>query len=135
MCIPQNQMPPKYIRNNNKSAHEITTSSITKLVKTKRLRVQWFGEKIGMLLCRPYVDLNSQLTTRNRHLHHKDKCTHCQRFVEKIGMLICRPYVVNINSPLDTLHYLRWKISVVISSTLTISPPARQTTNNSSQGW
>ena len=68
-----------------------------KSVKTKRLRVEWFGEEIGMLFCRPYV--------------------------------------VNLNSPLDTLYHLRWKISVVISSTITLlPPPARQMTKNSSHG-
>ena len=105
-----------------------------KSMKTKRLRVQRFGENIGMLLGQPYgVNLISPLSTRNRHLHPKEKYT--QRFVEKISMLLCRPFVVNVNPPLDTLHYLRWKISVVTSRTITLYPHAWQTTKNSSHGW
>ena len=46
---------------------------ITCSMKAKRFCVQRFGEKIGMLLCRPYVViLNSPLATRSRHLGREE---------------------------------------------------------------
>ena len=53
-----------------------------KSVKTKRLRMQRFGDKIGTFLCRPYVaNPNSPLATQTRHLRLEQKYT--QQFVEE----------------------------------------------------
>ena len=52
ICIPQNQMPQKYLYNNNKSAHEITSSSSQSYGENES---QWLGRKISMLFFRRYV--------------------------------------------------------------------------------
>ena len=59
---------PRY--NKNKSEREITTTSSSHVgEKESSPCTTVFGEKIGMLLCRPYVvSLNFPLATRTRHL-------------------------------------------------------------------
>ena len=76
-------------------------------VKTKLLRMKWFGEKLAMLL----VDRTLLMSTPHWS-HEPDIYVRPKKdttIVEEIVML-CRLYDVNLNSPLDRLHYLRGKI-------------------------
>ena len=94
---------------------------------------QRFGERSGMLLCRPYVlNLNSPLATRSRHLRAEEQ--YKQRFVKKIGKFFSRSYVVHLNRPwpysttCDEISPSRYRAQPVY-------PPGRKTTKHSSHTW
>lgn len=116
--IPQNQMPQNPRKNKQTNRwmksqqvhHRVT-------VKAKRLSVERFDEKVGMLLCRPYVLIsNYPLDTCSRHLRsiikpYTDTSAHnCStRDRPPVSSLACivRMHVWYNPTPLSAMESLR----------------------------